>query len=65
MSTFADFVDQVPTRAAFIADVVVNRHALARSNDCREIGAIIVVVNECVGILSGVEARFKVSIVKC
>ena len=41
----------------------MNRHALARSNDCREIGAIIVVVNECVGILSGVEARFKVSIV--
>jgi hypothetical protein len=41
----------------------VNRHALARSNDCREIRAIVVVVNECVGILSRGEAKFRVSIV--
>jgi len=41
----------------------VNRHALARSKDCREIGAIVVMVNECVGLLSRGEARFKVSIV--
>jgi hypothetical protein len=41
----------------------VNRHALARSNDCREIGAMVVVVNECVAMLSRGEARFRVLIV--
>jgi hypothetical protein len=35
-----------------MADVVVNRYALANSNDCRESEAIVAVVNECVGVLS-------------
>jgi hypothetical protein len=45
-----------------MADVVVNRYALATSNDCKESEAIVVVVNECVGVLSKGEARLRVSI---
>jgi hypothetical protein len=41
-----------------MADVVVNKHALATSNDCRESEAIVVVVKECIGLLSTAEARF-------
>jgi len=42
-----------------MADVVVIRHPLATSNDCRESEAIVVVVNECVGELSRGESRLR------
>jgi hypothetical protein len=45
-----------------MADVVVNRYALATSSDCKESEAIVVVVNECVGVLSKGEPRLRVSI---
>ena len=57
VNTFADFVDHVPTREALMAVVAVKRYALARSNDCRESEAIVVLVNEYVGELSRGKSR--------